>query len=50
VAAGSTDFDRLNNVEQVTWSNPPAGNAVITVKAFRITTSPQSYALVVSLT
>jgi serine protease AprX len=50
VAAGSTDFDRTNNVEQVTWSNPPAGNAAITVKAFRITASPQSYALVVSLT
>jgi len=50
MATGSTDFDRTNNVEQVTWTNPPAGNAVITVKAFSVALDPQSYALVVSLT
>jgi hypothetical protein len=49
VAPGSTDFDRKNNVEQVTWSKPPAGDAVITVRAFGITANPQSYALVISL-
>jgi hypothetical protein len=47
VAAGSTDFDRSNNVEQVTWEAPPAGNAVIIVRAFSIALSQQSYALVV---
>ncbi len=47
--AGSTDFDRTNNVEQVTWVNPPAGNAVITVRAFSVAVNAQSYALVVSL-
>lgn len=50
VPAGSNDFDRNNNVEQVTWMSPPAGNAVITVRAFNITQNTQSYALVVSLT
>lgn len=50
VAAGSPDFDRSNNVEQVTWTNPPAGDAVITVRAFHISQSAQSYALVVRLT
>jgi subtilisin family serine protease len=49
MAAGSTAFDRLNNVEQVTWSAPPAGAAVITVRAFSISATPQSYALVVNV-
>jgi serine protease AprX len=49
VAPGSADFDRKNNVEQVTWSNPPAGEATIVVKAFSIAVHPQSYALVVTL-
>jgi len=49
VAAGSTDFDRLNNAEQVTWAIPPPGDAVITVRAFNITSNPQSYALVVKV-
>jgi serine protease AprX len=37
-------FDRLNNVEQVVWSNVPPGNLNITVRAFRITKFPQPYA------
>jgi hypothetical protein len=47
VPSSSTDFDRTNNVEQVVWPNPAAGNATITVKAFRVTSVPaQPYALV----
>jgi len=45
--ANATGFDRINNVEQVTWANPPAGSATITVAAFRITFKPQKFALVV---
>src|SRR5206468_13000484 len=40
--AGSTNFDRTNNVEQVTWTNVPAGSATITVSAHRVTTGPQN--------
>jgi subtilisin family serine protease len=43
----STDFDRANNVEQVLWSNIAKGEVEITVSAFRIPVSPQSYALVI---
>jgi serine protease AprX len=39
-----SDFDRVNNVEQVVWEGVPAGSATITVAAFRITTGPQPYA------
>jgi serine protease AprX len=46
VAAGSVDFDRTNNVEQVVWPALVQGNVDIVVRAFRATT-PQSYALVV---
>lgn len=49
VAPGSTDFDRVNNVEQVIWVDVPSGNVDISVRAFRIT-KPQSYALVIRLT
>jgi subtilisin family serine protease len=42
-----TDFDRTNNVEQVTWENISPGDVLITVSAFRITVNPQSFALVV---
>ena len=45
--ANATGFDRINNVEQVTWTNPPAGSATVTVTAFRITFKPQTFALVV---
>jgi serine protease AprX len=42
---GTSDgFDRLNNVEQVTWENVPPGAVKITVRAFRITKFPQPYA------
>jgi hypothetical protein len=43
---GSADFDRSNNVEQVVSPSDVAGNATISVRAFRIT-SPQTYALVI---
>ena len=42
-----TDFDRTNNVEQVTWENLSPGDVRITVSAFRITVNPQSFALVI---
>jgi len=48
VAPGSTLFDRVNNVEQVVWSNPPVGLAKVIIRAFRIT-QIQSFALVVRL-
>ena len=47
VAANSTGFDRVNNVEQVTWSNVPMGDVQIIIHANRITQAAQSYALVV---
>jgi hypothetical protein len=47
VPDASSDFDRANNVEQVVWNNPPSGDAVIIIRAFRVTRLPQSYALVV---
>jgi serine protease AprX len=40
----SSDFDRLNNVEQVAWTNMPPGKAKIVIRAFRITNFPQPYA------
>ncbi|OJD13416.1 hypothetical protein AJ78_06125 [Emergomyces pasteurianus Ep9510] len=46
-----TGFDRVNNVEQITWTNIPEGEAQIVVSAFRITRddSPQPYAVVWSI-
>ncbi|MEW9552544.1 S8 family serine peptidase [Nonomuraea sp. NPDC050783] len=41
----ATGYDRHNNVEQVWWTGVPAGQATITVRAHRITTGPQPYAL-----
>ncbi|MGR6919776.1 S8 family serine peptidase [[Actinomadura] parvosata] len=38
-------YDRRNNVEQVCWSGVPTGQAVITVRAHRITRGPQPYAI-----
>lgn len=49
MTATSRKFDRVNNVEQVTWNNLPVGNVDIVVRAWRITQSAQSYALVVRL-
>jgi hypothetical protein len=36
-------FDRVNNVEQVSWSGIPAGTVRVIVRAFRITRFPQPY-------
>lgn len=47
VAAGSSDFDRTNNVEQVFQASPAQGSATITVRAHRVALQPQSFALVV---
>jgi len=44
--ANLNDFDRNNNVEQVVWEDVTPGEVMITVRAFRIPVSPQSYALV----
>ncbi|GAM91040.1 hypothetical protein ANO11243_090870 [Dothideomycetidae sp. 11243] len=46
----SSAFDAVNNVEQVVWRQIPAGEARLTVRAARITTSrSQDYALVWSV-
>ena len=37
-------FDRVNNVEQVLWTNMPPGAAKIIIRAFHITRFPQPYA------
>ena len=34
--AGSANFDRTNNVEQVVWTNVPAGPVTVTVVAHRV--------------
>jgi serine protease AprX len=44
--ADSTAFDRVNNVEQVVWENPPSGPATVTVACFKVTQAPQDFALV----
>jgi serine protease AprX len=44
---GATTFDRNNNVEQILWPDVPPGNAQVVVRAHRITSFSQSYALVV---
>jgi serine protease AprX len=50
VPGSSSTFDRTNNVEQIVWSSPAAGSATVTVKAFRVTSTPaQAYALVVRI-
>jgi len=45
--ASSSDFDTLNNVEQIIWDNIPAGEVDIIVRANRVTLFPQSYSLVI---
>jgi hypothetical protein len=47
--AGSAEFDRTNNVEQVSWENVPAGPVTVTVSAHRVTLAPQSFALVIRI-
>jgi len=44
--AGSTGFDRTNNVEQVAWTNIPAGVVTVKVAAHKVTSAPQNFALV----
>ncbi|MFN8398226.1 MAG: S8 family serine peptidase [Bacteroidia bacterium] len=39
-------IDDLNNMEQVTIANPPAGNATVTVNGFAVPQGPQTYWLV----
>jgi hypothetical protein len=46
VSPGATDFDRTNNVEQVIWDNLPAGNVEVIVRAHRVPSFSQTYALV----
>lgn len=43
----ATTFDRNNNVEQVTVSNPPAGPTEVIIRAHRAAQFDQSYALVI---
>jgi len=43
----ATTFDRDNNVEQVTVSNPPAGQTEVIIRAHRAAQFSQSYALVI---
>jgi serine protease AprX len=47
VPANSAGFDRVNNVEQVIWSDVSQGDVEIITRANRITQATQSYALVV---
>ena len=47
MAPGSPAFDRTNNIEQVIWNNVPAGSAIITIAAHRVTLGPQNFALVI---
>jgi subtilisin family serine protease len=42
----SADFDRVNNVEQVIWTNAAPGDVRIIVRAVRIPVHKQPYALV----
>jgi serine protease AprX len=46
--AGSSDFDRTNNVEQVIWQTSAPDNIRVVVRCFRATV-PQNYALVVRI-
>lgn len=40
----SKGYDRLNNVEQIHWTDMPPGKAQVVVQAYRITKSPQPFA------
>ncbi|MFE3553445.1 S8 family serine peptidase [Streptomyces sp. NPDC059193] len=42
----SARYDRVNNVEQVTWTNPPRGTLEIKVAAHRVHGNTQPFALV----
>jgi len=45
--ATSKGFDRTNNVEQILWDGIPTGPVTISVVAHSVTTTPQSFALVI---
>ena len=47
MAPNSTAFDRVNNVEQVAWTDIPAGSITVRVIANRTTLAAQNFALVV---
>ncbi|MGO4329547.1 S8 family serine peptidase [Cupriavidus sp. 2TAF22] len=47
MALGATDFDRVNNVEQVEWNQIPAGSVTVSVVAHAIALAKQNYALVI---
>lgn len=49
VSPNATDFDRDNNVEQIMWENMPEGRVDIIVRAHRIPSFAQSYALVIRI-
>jgi len=49
IAAGSAEFDRTNNVEQVTWENVPVGQVKVSVVGYSIAIEPQDYALVIRI-
>ncbi|KAB2569473.1 hypothetical protein DBV05_g11856 [Lasiodiplodia theobromae] len=40
------EFDRYNNVEQIVWRDIPQGKVEVTVRAARVLTNQQDYALV----
>jgi hypothetical protein len=46
---GSPSFDRVNNVEDVLWTDPPSGPATVVVRAHDVALNPQSFALVIRL-
>jgi subtilisin family serine protease len=45
--AGSTGFDRINNVEQVVMTNVAAGTLTVIVSCHKVTLDPQNFALVI---
>jgi serine protease AprX len=45
----SAKFDRVNNVEQVVWTNLPKGQLTVSVRAYSITRFKQDYALVIRI-
>ena len=47
--AGSADFDRTNNVEQVVWTSVPVDTCRVIVAAHRVTLEPQKFALVIRI-
>src|SRR4029079_13969651 len=44
--ASSSNFDRINNVEQVVWEDVPPGQVKVKVSCDRVTIGPQDFALV----